>query len=192
MQARVKKAAKLANYHLYLMFSALTKKPRVLPLKHSGFKGKDFVLDPVVYQEGNHKATMPVAFVHEMLDLIVLGRVYRHVHKRKDEHAQRVPGLRHREIGHEWYQLYGSCWNLESPFPAWRIMEIQKIRRSDGVNAAEERMASDGHDLLDRTWDRMAKPQREYWEGFFVWLLYSPDLLSLGPESMFCVGACPG
>ncbi len=50
----VKQAAELENYYLYLVFSALTKKPRILPVKHPGFKGKDFVLDPVVYH-----ATLP-------------------------------------------------------------------------------------------------------------------------------------
>ncbi len=33
---------------------------------------------------------MAAGFIHEMLDLIALGKVYRHVHIAKDEHAQRV------------------------------------------------------------------------------------------------------
>ncbi len=45
----VKKAAGLRNYYVYLVFLALSKNPRVLPVKHPGFKGKDFVLDPVVF-----------------------------------------------------------------------------------------------------------------------------------------------
>src|SRR5216684_6277773 len=45
----LKKAVGLGNYYIYLVFSALSKKPRVLPVKHPGFKGKDFVLDPVVF-----------------------------------------------------------------------------------------------------------------------------------------------
>ena len=120
---------------------------------------------------------MAVGFVHETLDLIVLGRVYRHIHKAKDQYAQRVPGLRHREIGHAWYQGYGTSWSFDNPFPMWRHAEIQKISEQNGQDAAEETMASDGHDLLDRTWDSLSKAERQYWEGFFAWLLYRPDLL---------------
>jgi len=120
---------------------------------------------------------MAAGFVHEMLDLIVLGRVYRHVHRAKDEYAQRVPGLRHREIGHDWYQLFGIRWNGNDIFPAQRLLEIQEIRARCGADAAEEIMASDGHDLLDRTWDALSKMEKTYWEGFFVWLLYRPNVL---------------
>jgi hypothetical protein len=120
---------------------------------------------------------MAAGFVHEMLDLISLGRVYRHIHKRKDEHAQRAPGLRHREVGHDWYQSYGKRWNFDVPFPPSLMEEMENVRKWFGPDAAEERMASDGHDLLDRTWDGLSKPERLYWEGFFAWLLYRPDLL---------------
>jgi uncharacterized protein DUF3883 len=43
------KRAAAGNYYIYLVFSALSKKPRVLPVKHPSFAGKDFVLDPVVF-----------------------------------------------------------------------------------------------------------------------------------------------
>ncbi len=45
----LKKAAGLGNYYIYLVFSALSRKPRVLPVKHPRFEGKDFMLDPVVF-----------------------------------------------------------------------------------------------------------------------------------------------
>lgn len=45
----LKSAAGLEKYYIYLVFSALSKKPRVLPVKHPGFRGKDFVLDPVMF-----------------------------------------------------------------------------------------------------------------------------------------------
>jgi hypothetical protein len=45
----LKSAAGLGNYYIYFVFSALSKKPRVLPVKHPGFRGKDFVLDPAMF-----------------------------------------------------------------------------------------------------------------------------------------------
>ncbi len=45
----LKRAAGLGNYYIYLVFSALSKKPRVLPVKRPEFKGNDFVLDPVMF-----------------------------------------------------------------------------------------------------------------------------------------------
>ncbi len=120
---------------------------------------------------------MAPGFVHETLDLTCFGRVYRHIHKSKDEHAQRAPGLRHRAFGHDWYRRYPQQWNLDDPFPTWLKEEIKNVRDRSGPEAAEERMASDSHDYLDRIWDEMSQPERHYWEGFFVWLLYHPDLL---------------
>ena len=45
----LKSAAGLGNYYIYLVFSALSKKPRVLPVKQPGFRGKDFALDPAMF-----------------------------------------------------------------------------------------------------------------------------------------------
>lgn len=46
----LKKASQLSNYYLYLVFSTMTRKPRVLPLKHPALKGSSFVLRPMTYQ----------------------------------------------------------------------------------------------------------------------------------------------
>jgi hypothetical protein len=121
---------------------------------------------------------MARGFVHETFDLIVLGRVYRHVHQAKDKHAQHVPGMRHREKGHEWYQHFGSSWDFENQFPMWRHAEIQRLREDNGPESAEEMMASDSHDLIDRTWDSLSSEERKYCEGFFVWLIYNPNTLA--------------
>jgi hypothetical protein len=120
---------------------------------------------------------MAAGFVHETLDLISWGRVYTHIHRCKDEHAQQAPGLRHREVGHVWYHSYGDLWDFDDPFPRSIREEIRSIGERSGPEAAEERMASDGHDFLDRIWDELSEPERRYREGFFVWLLYRPDLL---------------
>jgi hypothetical protein len=44
-------------------------------------------------------------------------------------------------------------------------------------------MVSDTHDYIDRIWDwdELSKPEkdrrRRYWEGFFAWLLFNPEVL---------------
>jgi hypothetical protein len=120
---------------------------------------------------------MARGFVHAALDLIAFGRTYAPIHKTKDAFALRVPGLRHREIGHDWYQNFGRGWDFDDPFPESRRKDIRQILLHRGPDFSEEAMASDAHDLLDRTWDNLSKPDREFWEGFFVWLLYRPGLL---------------
>lgn len=120
---------------------------------------------------------MPCGWVHETLDLIVFGTTYRAVHQAKDAHSQLLPGIAHRRVGHEWYQAYGAAWTFAHPFPNSANEEISTIRRRRGPDAAEEQMASVAHDNFDRHWDELSALVREFWEGFFVWLLYRPDLL---------------
>jgi hypothetical protein len=43
------KSAEIANFHLYLVFSALSKAPRVFVIKEPNLKGKGFVLQPLNY-----------------------------------------------------------------------------------------------------------------------------------------------
>lgn len=45
----LEKSAAVPNYYIYLVFSALGKKPRVLPMRHPVLKGSGFVLSPVAY-----------------------------------------------------------------------------------------------------------------------------------------------
>ncbi len=45
----LEKASSLKNYYLYLVFSTMSKKPRVLPMKRPTLKGGAFVLRPVTY-----------------------------------------------------------------------------------------------------------------------------------------------
>ena len=120
---------------------------------------------------------MASGWVHETLDLIAFGEIYRFVHQAKDLHSQEAPGLRHRDVGHDWYHDYGKRWSFLDPFPNWLKEEISKTRESRGPYAAEERMVSHAHDYLDRVWDDIPELHRQYWEGFLVWLLYRPQLL---------------
>ncbi len=111
------------------------------------------------------------------MDLIAYGRVYRHVHQRKDAASQRVPGLRHRMIGHEWYREWGRRWDFADPFPEACQEGIRRLREKAGPDVTEEQMASDAHDYFDGVWDDLPEPIRDYARGFFAWLLYHPDLL---------------
>lgn len=55
----LEKAGALPNYHLYIVFSAMSKQPRILPLKHPALNSADFMLRPVAYH-----VTLPLADVH--------------------------------------------------------------------------------------------------------------------------------
>jgi hypothetical protein len=116
-------------------------------------------------------------FIHQTIDLVAYGRTYAHVHHKKDAAAQMIPGIRHRTVEHEWYQRFGRDWDFTQPYPQAARDLIEKMRRTCGPDVAEERMSSDSHDLIDRTWDEVSREQRLYWEGFFDWLLYHPEVL---------------
>jgi len=120
---------------------------------------------------------MAAGSVHKAIDLIAFGRIYHHVHQKKDEESQRTPGLRHKEVGHGWYLDFQKLWDFCNPFPDWLKETIQGMKETEGAGVAEERMVSDAHDYFDRVWDDLPKADRNYWEGFFVWLLYNPEVL---------------
>jgi len=120
---------------------------------------------------------LAAGWFHQTLDLIAFGRIYACLHRKKDAESQRIPGLRHRQVGHELYQSYGKLWDHVDRLPQWLIKSIQTLKESQGADAAEEKTASCGHDILDRTWDDLRKEEREYWEGCFIWLLYHPEIL---------------
>ena len=120
---------------------------------------------------------MAAGWFHQTLDLIAFGEIYLSVHQQKDSQSRTIPGRRHREVGHEWYQKYGELWDFPNPFPEWLTETIAALKESKGADAAEQKMASYAHDHLDRRWDELTKEQREYWEGRFMWVLYRPDIL---------------
>lgn len=120
---------------------------------------------------------MPPGWIHETIDLIAYGRIYRHVHQKKDAESQRTPGLRHRLEGHEWYLDFQRYWDFTKPFPDWLEKTIRGLKETKGAEIAEERMVSDTHDYFDRVWDDLPKEIRNYWEGFFIWVLYNPQIL---------------
>lgn len=120
---------------------------------------------------------MPAGWVHQTLDLIFWGYAYRDIHKVKDAQSQITPGKRHRDVGHDWYQSFGKLWDFSNPFPDSIQEGISQVRDTKGPDAAEVKQASYSHDLIDRTWDGLSKEERNYWEGFLAWLLWSPHLL---------------
>jgi len=120
---------------------------------------------------------MAAGWVHETIDLITYGRAYRHIHQRKDAHSQEIPGLQHRQKDHEWYLNFQKKWDFPNPFPDFLKETIQNLKESFGAETAEERMSSDSHDYIDRHWDSLSKTERNYNEGYFVWLIYHPEIL---------------
>jgi len=119
---------------------------------------------------------MPNGWLHAVIDLIVYGRPYFSLHKKKDEPSQTL-GWEHRIKRHEWYQVFGEEWTLSEPFPS-RLKElILEIRTANGPEKAEWRMADVDHDYIDRIWDNLSHKERKYWEGFFMWVLFNPKIL---------------
>lgn len=119
---------------------------------------------------------MPGAWVHAVIDLIAYGRPYFDLHKKKDD-PWKTLGWNHREIGHEWYQAFGKKWSLDEPFPTCLKEQILKVRNVNGSNKAEEQMAHTDHDYIDKIWDDLSDKERRYREGFFIWVLLSPEIL---------------
>lgn len=119
---------------------------------------------------------MPSAWVHAAIDLIAYGRSYFDLHKKKDK-AYELLGPNHRIVNHDWYQAYGRSWNFCEPFPPGIKESIRLLGNKEGADKAEEQMAWIDHDYIDRTWDVLSGSERKYWEGFFAWVLFSPDIL---------------
>jgi len=119
---------------------------------------------------------MPSAWIHAVIDLIAYGRPYFDLHKEKDK-PHELLGSRHRVVNHDWYQAYGRSWNFCEPFPSWIKESIRILGNEEGAGKAEEQMAWIDHDYIDRVWDDLSDQERRYWEGFFIWVLFSPKLL---------------
>jgi hypothetical protein len=119
---------------------------------------------------------MPSAWIHAVIDLIAYGRPYFDLHKKKDK-AYKLLGPSHRIVDHDWYQAYGRSWNFCEPFPPGIKESIRILGNEEGADKAEEQMAWIDHDYIDRTWDVLLDQEKEYGEGFFAWVLFSPDIL---------------
>jgi hypothetical protein len=120
---------------------------------------------------------LPAGWFHQTHDLVCFAGTYSDIHRAKDAWALKVPGRRHREIGHNWYQEFGKVWDLSNPFPEALNQEVLDLGRSEGPDAAERLQVDLAHDYLDRAWDDLAKEEKKCWERRFVWLLYRPDIL---------------
>ena len=120
---------------------------------------------------------MAAGWVHQTVDLIAYGRTYAHVHRKKDSASQLTPGIAHRAVGHEWYWRFGRDWDFTQPYPMAARDAVDEMRATSGPDIAEERMSSDSHDFIDRTWDGLSRGERLYREGFFAWLVYHPETL---------------
>lgn len=126
---------------------------------------------------------MASSLVHKVHSLIAFALPYGHIHSKKDSFAQRVPGIRHREVRHHKYQAFGSTWDFTNSYPANEVRRIARILRWKGPEVAEGYMVSLSHDVDDKCWDFDGMPRaeraavRKYWEAFCAWLVLNPDTL---------------
>jgi hypothetical protein len=115
---------------------------------------------------------MPAGWVHATFDLAIWGRSYFDHHRQKGRWSKTL-GRWHRRRDHDWYWKLGSLWTLESPFPSCVEDQLRPLSPHEG----EKLQVDLSHDYLDRTWDFLTQQERDYWEGFFAWLLLHPRLL---------------
>lgn len=119
---------------------------------------------------------MANAWLHATMDLIAFGKPYFALHQQKDE-AYETLGPEHRKVNHEWYNKFGNQWTFSDPFPIRLKQFIQAVGDAKGDVRAEEWMVWATHDYIDRVCDRLSDAERKYWESFFIWLLFNPQIL---------------
>jgi hypothetical protein len=119
---------------------------------------------------------MPNRWLHESIDLIVLGKSFWQLHRAKDS-ASRTHGVKHRSVGHPWYSRFPREWTFENPFPESLLARTRHIRTSQSPEAAETYQASVIHDHFDRLWDSLDFNERRQLAQAIRHLVLSPDTL---------------
>jgi len=119
---------------------------------------------------------MPPVFIHSIIDLLVYGRPYFDLHKKKDA-AYATLGVNHRKKNHQWYNLYLYEWNFDEPFPQSLKKVIEYVAQARGGDDAERDQSFASHGYYDRIWDSLSNEERRLQEGFFIWVLRQPEVL---------------
>lgn len=119
---------------------------------------------------------MPSGWVHAVHDLIAFGRPYLELHQKKDAAYKRL-GVRHREVDHEWYNLFGHEWTHDDPFPRIIMNFFRDLGQKRTGEYTEQQMVWVSHDVLDRVWDDLDAAHRKCWEGCLAWVLFNPEFL---------------
>ncbi len=119
---------------------------------------------------------MPYVFIHSIIDLLVYGRSYFDLHKEKDAASAEL-GVKHRDVNHEWYKAHLDEWDFDEPFPPSLKQMIEYVVQARGGDEAERSQSFASHDYFDRIWDSLTDEDRQFTEGFFVWVLGQPEVL---------------
>lgn len=120
---------------------------------------------------------MPSAMVHSVIDLLAFGRHHFDLHREKEAPAATL-GFRHRRVHHEWYNAFGVEWDFDEPFPASLHRTIEHSADARGDEEAERAMSFAAHDYFDLVWDSLPREHRQYIEGFSIWMLSRPRLMT--------------
>jgi len=118
---------------------------------------------------------MPQRWIHECFDLVVFGKSYPEIHHRKDASWKKL-GVHHREMNHEWYNLFGDEWDFENMYPPTLKAFFEAMQRKHGKEA-EERQVWVAHDMLDKVWDGLDLEERKKWATVFKRILLDPLFL---------------
>ena len=119
---------------------------------------------------------MPSAFIHSIIDLLVYGRSYFDLHKKKDA-AYATLGVNHRKENHQWYNSYPYEWDFDEPFPPPLMHMFEHVKKTRGGDDAERLQSFASHDYIDRIWDSLSNEERRFQEGFLIWVLRQPEIL---------------
>lgn len=119
---------------------------------------------------------MPRGWVHCVVDLIVFGRTYPEIHKRKDEPYKNL-GIKHRIERHGLYQF---CKKHNEPFEnllPFLVECFEDLKNSQGGDKSEEAQVNAAHEFFDYLWDEFSADERKYFEGLFAWITLHPEVL---------------
>lgn len=115
-------------------------------------------------------------WMHEILDLLVFGRSYPEIHKRKDA-AWKELGIHHREEMHEWYSLYSHDWDFDNPFPKELETFLENVLKDFGPERAESDAVWVAHDYFDRLWDELSCEKRKECAAAFRTMILDTQFL---------------
>lgn len=119
---------------------------------------------------------MASAWVHSVLCLISFGRFYFDLNKQIDSWSEYL-GHEHRKMGHDYYQLYSTLWDMDNPFPQKVLEHLGKTRKRYGDEIAEREQEELSHSYLDRLWDDFSEEYRQNLELALIHLISNPDIL---------------
>lgn len=119
---------------------------------------------------------MANAWFHSVMCLITFSKPYFNLNKQIDSWCQELD-KGHRNMGHDYYQLYGKLWDMNNPFPRIVKEHCRKTRQLYGDKEAEIEAVRLCHSYVDRAWDEMPEELQTQIEVAYAEFALNPKLL---------------